>query len=140
MEVAARLGGGHDADLCLAAVGVDLNGLAIAFALGADSCGATSCDKVSQEVAPRVGGACVIFLVAPEGELLAVEGVDDAAAVEGVEWVRLHGQPGRRFGPLRRGADRAGAILATGAARDEALARARRAADTVRFQVDATPA
>ena len=34
MEVAARLGGGHDAELCFAATGVDLNGLAVAAALG----------------------------------------------------------------------------------------------------------
>jgi hypothetical protein len=33
--------------------------------------------------------------------------------------------------------DRAGAVLATGAGRDEALERARRAADAVRFRVDA---
>ena len=33
-ELAARLGGGHDAELCEAALGVDLNGLAIAAALG----------------------------------------------------------------------------------------------------------
>ena len=34
VELAARLGGGHDAELCRAALGVDLNGLALAAALG----------------------------------------------------------------------------------------------------------
>ena len=34
MEVAARLGGGHDAELVEAALGVDLNGLALAAAFG----------------------------------------------------------------------------------------------------------
>ena len=34
VEVAARLGGGHDAELCRAATGVDLNDLALSFALG----------------------------------------------------------------------------------------------------------
>ena len=61
-----------------------------------------------------VGGACVVFLVAPEGVLRATEGIAEAAAVEGVEWVRAYRRPGWRFEPLRRGADRAGAILATG--------------------------
>jgi biotin carboxylase len=135
MEVAARLGGGHDADLCRAALGVDLNGLAIGFALGANPR-----DKVLQDIRARVGGAAIAFLVAPEGELAAVEGLEEAESGEGMEWVRLHRQPGWRFGPLRRGADRAGAILATGPSREEALARARRAADTVRFQIDATAA
>ncbi len=158
VEVAARLGGGHDAELCRAAVGVDLNDLAISFALGdpcddvsqdvradvagsseADSIPAhTVCDDLSQR--QRVGGACVLFLVAPEGVLRAIEGVEEAGEMDGVEWVRTYRQPGWRFGPLRRGADRAGAILATGDDRDDALARARRAAETVRFVVDATPA
>ena len=37
VEVAARLGGGHDAELCRAAIGVDLNDLALSFALGEQS-------------------------------------------------------------------------------------------------------
>ena len=82
-----------------------------------------------------VGGACVLFLVAPEGELRAVEGVEEAEAVEGIAEVRVYRAPGWRFGPLLRGADRAGAILATGESRDDALERARRAAGAIRFTV-----
>ncbi len=134
VEVAARLGGGHDAELCRAAVGVDLNDLAVSFALGQDPC-----HKASQAGGRDSGGACVLFLVAPEGVLLETEGVEAAEAREGVEWVRTYRSPGWRFGPLRRGADRAGAILATGDDREDALARARRAARAVRFLVDANP-
>jgi len=64
-------------------------------------------------------------------------GVAEAEGAEGVRWVRTYRQPGWRFGPLRRGADRAGAVLATGDDAAAALARARRAAQAVRFQVDA---
>ena len=127
VELAARLGGGHDAELCELATGVSLNELALDFALGGEP-----------SVAPtqsRVGGACVLFLVAPEGELQAVEGVDEAEAAEGIAEVRIYRAPGWRFGPLLRGADRAGAILATGASRDDALERARRAAGAIRFTV-----
>ncbi len=136
VEVAARLGGGHDAELCRAAVGVDLNDLAVSFALGEDPG-----DEVSH-ADRRAGadGACILFLVAPEGVLRATEGIDEAEAVDGVQWVRTYRQPGWRFGPLRRGADRAGAILALGDDRADALARAHRAAQAVRFLVDATPA
>ncbi len=134
VEVAARLGGGHDAELCRAALGVDLNDLAISFALGEDPR-----HDVSRAEGARSGGACVLFLVAPEGVLRATEGVEEAEGVEGVDWVRTYRRPGWRFGPLRRGADRAGAILATGDDRDGALARARRAAQAVRFLVDANP-
>ena len=131
MEVAARLGGGHDAELCEAATGVDLNGLAIAAALG------RPCETVLQARSAGVGGAAVVFLVPPVGALLETAGAEDAEAAEGVRWVRVYRRPGHVFGELRRGADRAGAILAVGASRDEALERARRAADAVRFRVDA---
>jgi biotin carboxylase len=134
VEVAARLGGGHDAELCRAAVGVDLNDLAVSFALGDDLGG-----EVSWAGSSRSGGACVLFLVAPEGVLVATEGVEAAEAVEGIAWIRTYRRPGWRFGPLRRGSDRAGAILATGADREDALTRARRAAQAVRFLVDANP-
>ncbi|MDH4177939.1 MAG: hypothetical protein OEW31_08890 [Thermoleophilia bacterium] len=133
MEVAARLGGGHDADLVEAATGVDLNGLAVSFALG-EPCD----DQLQGRVgAVEAGGACVVFLVAPEGVLRAVEGVVEAEALAGVRRAWLYRRPGWRFGPLRRGADRAGAILAVGDSRDDALARGRRAAESVRFRVDA---
>jgi biotin carboxylase len=126
-ELAARLGGGHDAELCQAALGVDLNGLALATALGQEI-GAPELEPVE-----RVGGACVRFLVAPPGELQAVEGFDDARAVEGVVGVRIYRSPGHVFGELRRGPDRAGAVLAVGDSRDQALERAARATDSLRF-------
>ena len=127
VELAARLGGGHDAELCELATGVSLNDLAIDFALG----------RKPRAVSTRslAGGACVLFLVAPEGDLRSVDGVDEARAVEGVAEVRLYRAPGWHFGPLLRGADRAGAILATGESRDDALERARRAAGALRFLV-----
>ena len=132
MEVAARLGGGHDAELCRAATGVDLNAAAVAFALGE-----TPRHSLVQAASRRVGGAAVAFVVPPVGRLEAVDGVDDAEAVAGVAWVRLYRRPGHVFAPLRRGADRAGAVLATGDSPRDALERARRAVDAVRFRVDA---
>jgi hypothetical protein len=64
-----------------------------------------------------------------------VQGLDDAEAVEGVLWTRVYRRPGHVFGPLRIGSDRAGALLAVGSTRDEALARAADAASRVRFDV-----
>lgn len=126
-ELAARLGGGHDAELCQAAVGVDLNGLALAAALG---------DEVAAgEVRPRarVGGACVRFLVPPVGTLESVDGVEEAEAQDGVEWVRVYRRPGAHLGELRVGADRAGAALAVGATPGEAVAHAEAALARVRL-------
>ncbi len=133
-ELAARLGGGHDAELCEAALGVDLNGLAIAAALGEE----IPSDKLSLgsgDEGREVGGACVRFLVAPEGSVKAVDGVERAGTSDGVAWVRVYRRPGDEIRQLRQGSDRAGAVLAVGESRKQALARARRAARRVRFRV-----
>ena len=66
IEVAARLGGGHDAELVQAATGVDLNGLALAAALGSE--------LVLTERRSRRGGAVTRFLVAPAGRPRACRG------------------------------------------------------------------
>ena len=129
-ELAARLGGGHDAELCRVALGVDLNGAALSAALGEE--------VPSAALAPvaKVGGACVRFLVAPPGEFREVTGVEEAFASEGIRGIRIYRRPGHRFGEFRRGADRAGAVLAVGASREEALAGAARAETMIRFEVD----
>jgi biotin carboxylase len=118
IEVAARLGGGHDAELVQAVLGVDLNGLALDAALGNE--------LVLPPHEPRVGGAVTRFLVAPPGIL---ERVEVPAGLE----ARIYREPGYVFTPLRRGADRAGAVLVTAESREEALARADAAANRVRF-------
>jgi biotin carboxylase len=126
-KVSARVGGGHDAELCRVALGVDLNELAVSAALG---------ERVQphQLVAQSgVGGACVRFLVAPPGELHEVQGLEEAYEVEGVRGIRIYRKPGHVFRPLRRASDRAGAVLATGATRAEALSAADRAAALIRF-------
>jgi biotin carboxylase len=130
-ELAARLGGGHDAELCRAVLGVDLNGLALAAAFGRPGRPAQLAPTASE------GGGCVRFLIAPPGELQDVTGTDDAFALEGIKGIRLYRKPQHRFGPFLRGADRAGAILAVGESRDDALARADRAAKLIRFHVGA---
>src|SRR4029077_487792 len=84
-ELAARLGGGHDAELCRAALGVDLNGLAISAALGREPDG---------EHGERAGGACTRFLVAPPGVLRELTGVDEALALDGVLEVRVYRERG----------------------------------------------
>jgi biotin carboxylase len=126
-KLSARVGGGHDAELCRAALGVDLNDLAVAAALGEDV-------QAQQLVAVAgVGGACVRFLVAPPGALREVRGVEEAFAVDGVRGVRVYRKPGYVFRPLRRASDRAGAILATGDTPAQALEAADRAAAQIRF-------
>jgi biotin carboxylase len=120
IEVAARLGGGHDAELVEAVLGVDLNGLALDAALGNE--------LVLTPHEPRVGGAVTRFLVAPPGVLERVDVPDGLEA-------RIYREPGYVFGPLRRGADRAGAVLVTADSRQEAVDQADAAAESIRWHV-----
>jgi biotin carboxylase len=129
-ELAARLGGGHDAELCRVALGVDLNGAALSAAIGEEV------PPASLAPVAKLGGACVRFLVAPVGELREVTGVEEAFAAEGIRGIRIYRRPGHRFGEFRRGSDRAGAVLAVGDSRQEALERADRAEAMIRFEVD----
>ena len=124
------LGGGHDAELCRVALGVDLNGAALSAALG-EEIPATNLAPVA-----RVGGACVRFLVPPPGELREVTGIEEAFAQAGIRGIRIYRRPGHRFEEFRRGPDRAGAILAVGESRQQALERASRAEATIRFETD----
>jgi len=125
IEVAARLGGGHDAELAELVTGVPLNDLAIDAALGLP--------LAAPAPQALVGGAVTRFLVAPPGVLQAVDVPND---LDGVERVRIYREPGFVFTPLRRGSDRAGAVLVQGASRDEAVARAESAAERIRFLVE----
>ena len=128
IEVAARLGGGHDAELCLVALGVDLNGLALSAAFGEQP----EVDALLAE--PRVGGASTVFLTAEPGEVEAVDGIEEAESAAGVVRVRAYRRPGFTVGELRRGSDRVGAVQAVGSSREEALERARAAAALIRFR------
>jgi biotin carboxylase len=96
----------------------------------------------TQQLAPTqgVGAACVRFLVAPPGELQEVHGVEEAYSVEGVVGIRVYRKPGHVFRELRRASDRAGAVLAVGNTRDEALDAAEDAVDRIRFLTRAVEA
>jgi biotin carboxylase len=107
---------------------VDLNDLALRSALGEEI------DPAAVVVEPQARGASTVFLTAEPGELEAVEGIEDAEAMDGVLRVRVYRRPGFAVGELRHGADRLGAVQAVGGSRDEALERARAAAALVRFR------
>ena len=126
MEVAARLGGGHDGELCVHSTGVSLSQLAVRAAIGED---------VSPPAPRSLAAGVVRFLLAPPGRLERIEGLEEARALPGVQLVHVYREPGDLLPRVARGADRAGFVLATGATRDEALAAAGRARDAIRFVV-----
>jgi biotin carboxylase len=127
MEVAARLGGGHDGELCAAALGVDLSAAAVRAALG----------QAPDSLEPTRDRAAVVrFLIAPAGRLVRIDGLDEARAQPGVELAYSYRAPGAVLGPLLRGPDRAGFVLATGATRADAEDAAREAEAAIRFIVE----
>ena len=126
ISVAARLGAGHDAELVQAVTGVELNALALAAALGTP----VAASEVAAGYGARVGGAATRFLVAPPGEL---EYVEVMHGLPGVVATRIYRESSHAYGPLERAADRAGAVLAVGGSREDALARAESAALQIRF-------
>ncbi len=126
-ELGARLGGGHDAELCRAALGIDLNALALASALG---------EEIPERAllpVQMVGGACVRFLAAPPGELREIEGEEEARPSRASSTSASTAGPGHVFRELRRASDRAGAVIAVGDSSEQALERAERAAECIRF-------
>ena len=100
MEVAARLGGGHDAELCRAALGVDLNALAVEAALGERS--DAMCFGPHELC---VGGALRRLPRAARGGSSRSRASTRRDAGDGVEWVRVYRRPGHVFGAAaaRRG-------------------------------------
>jgi biotin carboxylase len=127
MEVAARLGGGHDAELCHTALGVDLSAAAVNAALG----------RSPGPLVPTSDRAAVVrFLIAPAGRLLRVDGLAEARALPGIDLAHSYRAPGARIAPLLRGPDRAGFVLASGATREDAETAARAAEATIRFVVE----
>src|SRR5262249_41193878 len=88
-----------------------------------------SLEQLTSAYVERVGGAVTRFLVAPPGVL---ESVEVPQGLAGVLRTRIYRNPGYVLTPLRRGSDRAGALLAVGRTREEAVARADAAAERVR--------
>ena len=119
IEVAARLGGGHDSELLKHTVGVDLATAAVRAALG--------WEVADADLMPHPNGAGVIeFLRAPEGELVAADGPANA---------HFYHSQGHSYGPLVAAAVRAGYVLETGTSRRDAVERAEAAVETITFEV-----
>lgn len=133
-ETAARLGGGFDADVTRLASGVDLYDRLLGIALGDATL------ERQGRVARTHGGAIAKFLVAEPGQVRAVSGVDEARAIDGVDDAEVFVPVGGRVRPLTDSAKRAAYVLAHGATRDEATARADSALALLRIETHNTPA
>jgi cysteine synthase A len=126
LQVSARLGANHEAELVALVTGIDLNRLALGASLGLLA-GEQELDGATRS---GIGGATVRFLVAPAGVL---ESVEVPQGLSGVVTTWIYRRPGYLFASLRRPSDRAGALLVAGASSAEAVARADAAVERIRF-------
>ena len=127
-ETAARLGGGFDADVTRLASGVDLYDRVLGVALGdaaLERQGATG---------PAFGGAIAKFLVARPGRVVALGGLAEARAIDGVDDAEVFVPVGGEVYSLTDSAKRAAYVLAHGATRDEATRRADAALSLLRIE------
>ncbi|MBI5532831.1 MAG: ATP-grasp domain-containing protein [Deltaproteobacteria bacterium] len=128
-ETAARMGGGFDADVTRLASGVDLYArlLGVAF------------EDPELENAGRPDRdqpALVRFLCPVAGTLRAIEGLEQVRAMPGIVDAVVYPAVGSEVPALTDAAKRVGHILAIGATRQEAVARADEAQRMLRLVID----
>ncbi len=118
IELAARLSGGY---FCTHEIplntGVDFVGAAIRLALGEQVEEAALTPRFQRPVAQR-------YIFPPPGRVVAVADAAPVRALPGVEEVVIEARPGTVFERPTCGPSRAGMVIATGASREEAVARA----------------
>lgn len=87
------------------------------------------------EPLPRqpAGGAAVRFLEAVPGEVVSVEGAEDAARLPGVLSLSLHLKPGDTVRELCSSWDRAGSVMTRGTTSADAMRHAEEAVGTIRI-------
>jgi biotin carboxylase len=119
-----RLGGDSIPKLVELTTGVDMEALTFRSALP---------DGTAQVQGENLGAAAICFLTAPAGQVVAVEGIEEAKAVAGVAEVYVSAEPGGRVRPLVWSDDRCGHVIAEANNPADATRIARAAAASIRI-------
>jgi biotin carboxylase len=130
VETALRLGGGLDPDVTYLATGVSLYRKIVGVALGR-----TDWEHCAQEGTAHPG-AVGRFIVAAPGVVTQVAGLERARQMPGIFGAEVYLRPGGTVHPLTDGSKRAGHVLAVGASRDAAEARAAAAMATIQIATE----
>jgi biotin carboxylase len=136
MEIGARIGGGRETELISLLGGPDWMAAQIKLALGEP---VRAADVLLPDYAKCRAGA-IMFIFSPPGEAVQVTGLDRAQQVPGIARVSVRTKPGTVIPPMTSAEARQGYLIALGASRDEALARAEAAAACVHIEVRPTAA
>lgn len=119
MEVAARLGGGFiSSHLVPLSSGIDLIAATIRVALG---------ETPDLNSNTRTHAAAIRFICPVPGVIAAIDGVEAARHLEGMEEIEIYKLPGQRVPPLMDARGRAGHVIFTADTPDDAIKRAERA-------------
>jgi biotin carboxylase len=124
IEINCRPAGDRITRLAHLATGVDIPGLLIGMCLGRAPVTADRLDR----------GAAIVFLPSELGRVVAIEGREEAVAVEGVVDLAVYVSPGNELTQVGDNTDRFGHVLAVGPDSEQALERAERAAAHLRVR------
>jgi biotin carboxylase len=124
IEINCRPAGDRITRLAHLATGVDLPGQLIGMYLGRAP---STADRLNL-------GAAIVFLPSLPGEVVGIEGLEEAAAVEGIVDLSVYVAPGTELAQVGDNTDRFGHVLAVGPDSDRALARAEHAAALLRIR------
>jgi biotin carboxylase len=123
MEIGARLGGDFiTTELVPRSTGVDMVAAAIRLALG-------ETPDLTPRREPR--GAAIRYLTPNPGKVVALQGLEAARRMPGVEILEVPVKPGDTVPPLTSSLTRVGHVIAEGRDAAEAVARAEAARDAV---------
>lgn len=132
MEIGARLGGDYiTTELVPRSTGVDMVGSAIRLALG-EPPDLSSCT--------RHKGAAIRYLTPPPGIVYAVEGVEEARSLPGVEVIHVAVRPGDLVSEVNSSLTRAGHVIAEGDNAETAIRNAEAACARITIATRPLPA
>ena len=134
LGAAARVPGGHLAELVRYAVGIDLVELALRFALGEAILDDAVRPRRAEPVALRYLTAAPGQL--PTGRVGRIGALGPVLSAEGVVAAETYLSPGDVVRPLRTAADRYGHVIATGPTREDADRSAADAAAAVAVEME----
>lgn len=126
VEMGARMGGGCiTTHLVPLSTGVDMIKATIDICLGNNP-----------DIIPTQSrGSAIRFLNPSHGCIDAIDGIDEATAIPGVQEITLTKQVGDRAVPLESGADRVGYVIAQADTPDQAVSLCETALDTIHFSI-----
>ena len=128
IEVAPRLSGGYFCEpMIRLATGIPFVEHAIRIALGEQTNG--------EDLEPTIQwGVSQRYFVPEPGRVVAIEGVEEARSMEGVELLDIRVKEGDRIRPYTHHARRPGTVIAKGANQDAAVAIAEKVVSTINIQ------